>query len=451
MTERHAPAGHREASRVLALLFAANLLNFYDRAMPAVVIEEIRADFGLDDTAIGLIASALTLVYALAGLPLGRLADRRPRKDVIAAGLAAWSVLTAATGAATGFVSLLLIRLGVGIGEASYAPAATSMVADLYPPQERSRAMGRIMLGLPVGLVLAYFTVGALAEALGSWRAPFLLAGVPGLILAVLVVRLREPARGAADGLTGAGQDEPGAVRRVAAIPTVRWLVLAFLGFNIAAYTVNTFTVPLLQRSFGLGLTGASITTGLVLGVTGLVGLTAGGRLADRASRRSVARRLWLGAGCLAGAAPLTLVALALDGSAAPFAAVFAAGWLLAYVFYPCCYAAIGDVVEPARRGTAVALLLALGYLLGGAAGPLVVGALSDAFAAQALADAGGGRLTDALRGEGLRSAMRLVVPSSLALGAVAMALAARTITRDRDRMLRRCVATMASNDYRMA
>jgi MFS family permease len=135
----------------LALLFLANLFNFFDRAIPAIVIEPIRLEFGLNDTQIGLLAAGFTVVYAFAGVPLGRLADRWSRKAVMGWGLTAWSVLTAATGAVGSYASLLLVRMGIGIGEASYAPAAQSLIADLYPATKRSRAMGIFMLGLPSG------------------------------------------------------------------------------------------------------------------------------------------------------------------------------------------------------------------------------------------------------------------------------------------------------------
>lgn len=109
-------------------------------------------------------------------------------------GIVAWSLLTAASGTAWNYVSLLLMRVGVGVGEASYAPAANSTIADLYPAGKRARAFGLFQLGLPVGLVLAYFSVGAIAEAFGTWRAPFVLAAIPGLLIAAGFFLVREPA-----------------------------------------------------------------------------------------------------------------------------------------------------------------------------------------------------------------------------------------------------------------
>lgn len=160
------------AWRVLALLFAANLLNFFDRTLPAVVLEPIRREWNLSDFQLGLISTVFVLVYAVAGLPLGRWADRGSRRLLLALGLAVWSLFTGASGLATSFAAFLWLRIAVGIGEASYAPAANSLIGDLFPPEKRARAIGVFMLGLPVGLLLVYFSVGPIVAAFGSWRAP---------------------------------------------------------------------------------------------------------------------------------------------------------------------------------------------------------------------------------------------------------------------------------------
>jgi len=152
-----AQAGVRYA---LAMLFLINFLNFFDRAIPAVVLEPIRKEFNLDDTWLGLLGTSFTLIYALAGLPLGRLSDKMRRTWVLSGGVFVWSLLTAASGAAWNFVSFFLIRLGVGVGEASCAPASNSMIGDMYPSQQRARALGLFMLGLPLGQLASFALVG---------------------------------------------------------------------------------------------------------------------------------------------------------------------------------------------------------------------------------------------------------------------------------------------------
>ncbi|MGA9221767.1 MAG: MFS transporter, partial [Pseudomonas graminis] len=174
----------RNAWRVLFLLFLANLFNFFDRTIPAIIIEPIRKEWSLSDFQLGIIGTAFTLVYAVAGLPLGRMADNGSRRKLMGWGLAVWSGLTAVNGLVGSFWGFLLVRMGVGIGEASYAPAANSLIGDLFPAHRRARAMGIFMLGLPLGLLLAFFTIGAMVQAFGSWRAPFFIAAVPGLVLA---------------------------------------------------------------------------------------------------------------------------------------------------------------------------------------------------------------------------------------------------------------------------
>src|SRR5476649_2767478 len=184
----HESTQAKNAWRVLFLLFLANLFNFFDRTIPAIIIEPIRKEWHLSDFEIGMIGTAFTIVYAIAGLPLGRLADTGSRRKLMGWGLAVWSGLTAVNGLVGSYWTFLLVRMGVGIGEASYAPAANSLIGDLFPAHRRARAMGIFMLGLPLGLLLAFFTIGAMVKAFDSWRAPFFIAAVPGLILGVHVL-----------------------------------------------------------------------------------------------------------------------------------------------------------------------------------------------------------------------------------------------------------------------
>src|SRR5688572_14576607 len=136
----------------LIVLFAINLMNFFDRLIIGAVGEPIRREFELSDTSLGLLATAFTLLYAFVGLPLGRLADRTPRKYILAGGVFIWSLFTFASGFARSFSQIFLLRLGVGVGEASCAPAAASLISDLFPAEKRARAMSIFMLGLPIGI-----------------------------------------------------------------------------------------------------------------------------------------------------------------------------------------------------------------------------------------------------------------------------------------------------------
>ena len=429
------------AGRVLALLFLANLLNFFDRTIPAILNEPIRIEWGLSDLQLGFIAAAFTLVYAVAGLPLGRLADRGSRKKVMGWGLIVWSGFTAANAFAWSFGSFLVARMGVGVGEASYAPASNSLIGDLYPAEKRSRALGLFMLGLPLGLLLAFFTVGPMVAAFGDWRAPFLVASVPGFVLAAALFLIREPARGASERVQAVQAEEAQPVRAVLQTRTIIWIILSGITINFAVYAGNGFLVPMIQRYFGLDLTAAAVTTGCIVGLTGLVGLTAGGAVADAIYRRSEAGRLLYGAASLVVAAVATAMGLwAGAGSLLAFAVPFGVGWLAQYGYYTSVYPAIQDVVEPRLRATAMALYFAGMYLLGGAFGPVVVGGLSDALAQAAMEAAGASAMTDAFRAQGLHDAMYLI-PASLLLTALFIALAARTFSADARRMEARLAA----------
>ena len=423
------------AWRVLFLLFLANLFNFFDRTIPAIVTEPVRREWNLSDLQIGLFGTAFTLIYALAGIPLGRLADSASRARIMGWGLTLWSGLTALNGLAWNFWSFLLMRMGVGIGEASYAPAANSLIGDLFPADRRARAMGLFMLGLPLGLTLAFFTVGAMVEAFGSWRAPFFLAAVPGLLLALFLFFIREPARGAAEGRVMAAQPVERPLRRLLAIPTFGWLILAGLAFNFAVYACNLFMVPLLMRYFALTLNQAALSTGLIVGVSGLIGLTAGGWLADRTHQQWPRGRLLFGALSLLLATLFTGVPL-LAGriEAAWFVGLFSVGWLCSYCFYTTAYPAIQDVVEPRLRATAMALFFAGLYLLGGGLGPVVVGLLSDHFAETARLAAGTADLQEVFKAAGLHDAL-YVIPVALLLTTAFLFQASRCFVADARRM----------------
>jgi MFS family permease len=430
------------AWRVLFLLFLANLFNFFDRTIPAIIIEPIRMEWHLSDFQLGIIGTAFTLVFAIAGLPLGRMADNGSRKKLMGWGLAVWSGLTAVNGLAGSFWTFLLVRMGVGIGEASYAPAANSLIGDLFPAHRRARAMGIFMLGLPLGLLLAFFTIGAMVQAFDSWRAPFFIAAVPGLILAVFMFFIREPKRGAAESVRMSEEKIHRPIRRVLSIPTFGWLVLAGLTFNFATYACNSFMVPMLQRYFLLPLQDAAVATGIIVGVTGLVGLTAGGWIADKLHQRFANGRLMFAAVSMLIATLATGYALHAGRiEIGVFVGVFSLGWLFAYNFYTCVYTAIQDVVEPRLRATAMALFFAGLYLLGGGLGPVVVGLLSDHFAHSAMAAAGASEMAESFKAVGLHDAMYLI-PVALFMTLLFLHQASRCFSRDAEKMREGMVAS---------
>ncbi|HEY2951625.1 MAG TPA: MFS transporter [Verrucomicrobiae bacterium] len=420
---------------ILAVLFCLNALNFYDRQILGAVTEPIRRELDLSDTQLGLLSTAFTLVYAAVGIPLGRLADNWKRNRLLSLSLAAWSLLTAASGLVRRYGSLFLTRLGVGIGEASCAPAANSLIGDLFPPGQRARALSILMLGLPVGLFLCYWFSGRVAQAYG-WRSAFFLAALPGLLLAVLAWRMPEPARGAAESSAVAARRRPGSPWAVVlGIPTMWWLIISGAVFNFNMYTVNAFTVAFLARYHQLSLTEATWITAWVLGAVGVLGLLLGGWASDRLSRVRPSGRLQLAAGATLVAAPCLLLALHQPGGdVIGFTLFMGAGSMLMFVYYSCVYPAVQDVVEPALRGTAMALYFFAMYVLGGSVGPLATGALSDYCARRAMTAAGATAMAEPFKAAGLHTAMH-VIPLLCFLLVVVLSAGARTVQSDMEKL----------------
>jgi MFS family permease len=422
--------------RVFALwvLFGINTMNFYDRQILSAVAEPVRKEWGLSDTSLGLLGTAFTLLYAFVGVPFGRMADTRSRKWLLCVGCAVWSLLTAASGLAQNAWQLFVARLGVGVGEASCAPAANSLIGDLYPPKQRSRALSIFMLGLPVGMFFSFLISGLIAHKFG-WRAAFYLACLPGLALAALAAWLPEPGRGASEGRVDAAHRPGSPYAVVLGIPTLLWIIASGALHNFNMYATTSFMVPFLARYHALDLKTAAFAAALALGVSGAVGLLAGGWAADRFGGARANGRLLLSAVVMAAAAPFVYLALRLPGGAiVPFVVLMGAGLTCVYVYYSSVYAAIQDVVEPALRGTAMSVYFLAMYVLGASLGPVGTGMLSDFFARRAMSEAGATAMSEAFKAAGLHHAMYVIPVLCLALAAVLYA-ASRTVVRDMARL----------------
>lgn len=403
--------------RTLAVLFAVNLLNIFDRMAPAALTEPIREEFHLSDTHIGLLQTGFIVVYALAGLPLGRLADRWSRRKLLAAGVAVWTSLTAAGGLAGSYAALLFSRLGVGIGEAVCAPAAASWIAGLVPEEGRARAMAVFMFGVPLGGALSYLVAGPVAEAWG-WRAALLLAAAPGLLLAPLLLRLKEPPR-----LSGARGFAP--LRPLLRIRALWWIVLSGALVNFSLYALSTFLPAFMMRVHGLGLGAAGVRIGIGYGVAGVAGGAIAGVLGDRWMGRRGEGRLLLAAAAAWAAAPAAFLGIRqARGSWLAAVLLLMAAYAFLSGYYALVYASIQQLVPSHVLATTMAIYLLAMYLCGAAFGPLLTGRLSDWLAARA---AGGGLPAEAARAAGLQQAM-LVIPALACLLALSLHLAARAM-----------------------
>jgi MFS family permease len=425
------------ATYALSVLFAINAMNFFDRQIGGALAEPIRKEWGLSDGALGALGTAFTLLYAYAGIPLGRLSDRAPRKRILAVAVLLWSALTSVSALARSYWQMFSARLGVGVGEAACAPAATSLIGDLYPPARRARALSVFMLGLPIGIALSYLVSSFIAHAWG-WRAAFLIAGIPGVLCAIAAIFIHEPARGMSENKIAAARREGSPWRVLLAIPTMWWLILSGALHNFNMYALGSFLAPLLMRYHGATLRQAGLMAMVSYGLSGIPGLLIGGALADRLSQRRKNGRLLVGAVSILLSVPLLLLALSRPPhDTLAFVLLAAAGCMAMYVYYSSVYATLHDVVQPALRGTAMALYFFAMYVLGASFGPLATGMASDFFTRRAAAAAGVTALTtkalEPFRGQGLHAAMFLIPVLSIVLTAVLFA-ASRTVAGDMDK-----------------
>lgn len=379
------PSGRVYAGYVLLLLFLANTMNSIDRSMVNVLVEPIRKEFGFTDTEVGAISGlGFALFYGALGLPIARLADQRSRKRLLAAGVAFWSLMTVLTGRATGFWTMLAARFGVGAGEATCYPASLSLIGDYFEPAKRPRAIALFQMGIYAGFILGA-VLSSLITAHYGWRAAFLTMGLPGLLLAViLLLTLREPVRGTLDGTSlrrGFSKDDWRATLGLLATDrTFILLVVASTFMSLAAATLANWGAAYLMRSHGLTQTEVGVTVGPILGIGGMGGTIIGGFIGTWVAGRSAVPH-----------APLKVMLLtALP--AAPFMVIFVMapvmslvilgglfGGLLSAMHYGPLIAVAISRVPATSRGLAGALLVLGQTVIGFGMGPLIAGALSDA------------------------------------------------------------------------
>ncbi|MEX0677363.1 MAG: MFS transporter [Pirellulales bacterium] len=441
----------------LGVLFAINLLNFYDRLILGAVGEAVRKDWELTDKQLGWLGTAFILLYAAVGVPLGRWADRGNRSRILAGGVALWSLLTAASGMARNFWQMFGLRLAVGVGEATCAPAANSLIGDLFPARTRARALSVFMLGLPIGHTLCYPISGYLAYNY-HWRYAFYVALAPGLLCAVGAWIMREPVRGATETLNvGARRRKGNPFLLVLATPTMLWIIVSGALHNFNMYAIGGFLAPYTMRVHGVDIQSAGYISMAVYGLAGIPGMILGGMLGDMVIRRWRNGRLLVAATAIAIAAPCFYFALGqpvgetvLFGSTMggwlAFSILFGFACMLLYVYYGTVYSTIQDVIEPSLRATAMALYFCAMYAFGGAAGPVATGYLSEYFTNRAVTNAGvnlegleGTALYEAIepyRAIGISSAMYVLPIFCVAL-AVTLYLGATTVRRDVDKLHR--------------
>lgn len=427
------------------VLFAINILNFYDRTVPAALVEPMRKEFGLNDTQIGLLTSAFIWFYAIVGLPLGLIADRWSRKKLLAWGVVIWSALTASTGLATTFAFLLFSRIGVGFGEAACAPTATSWLGDLFPANQRSRALAIFMMGVPIGGALGYFFGGPIAQAYG-WRAAMISAALPALLLVPALLILREPERGASEPHRHQAL-VTSSVWSILRIPTLWWIIASGALLNFCAYVFATFLPAFLTRVHGLSVANSGKTAGTLYLLGGVLGGVLSGRVGDYVVHRRKDGRMLCAALMALITVPLACVGILQPRGSLLLATIFL-GLMYASIssYYGFVYSAIQDFVAPNQRASTMAIYFMAMYICGASFGPLVTGKLSDLLAHRAAAAAGSSVVTEVFRAVGLQRAMLVIPVLSVALAFV-LYMGSRTIVADAERRQAIAEGALATSD----
>ncbi len=372
-SDPHAPAASPRAWASLALLFVVYALNYLDRTLIYILFQPIKAELALTDLQLALLGStSFVLFYTLLGVPFGRLADRVSRRKMIAAGLAIWSAASGLTGLMTSFEGLFLCRVLVGVGEATLAPAALSLLADLFPARLRATAGALYSAGIPLGAGLALWLGGGLGASVG-WRQAFLLLGFPGVALSAAVWLLPEPTRAAALS-THRSTTSFGAVLRR---PAWALQVAGYAAFAVATNATSMWLPGLLGARFGLGLADVGAWMGACAVGGGLLGTALGGVIADGWQRRTLAGRVWFGAVASTLAGGAWAVVLTTGWFPAAIGAVFAL-MALGLAWLGPAAADVQDLAGAEHRGLAIGAYLFVVNAVGHGLGPPAIGWLND-------------------------------------------------------------------------
>lgn len=441
---------------VLISLTLVYTLNFIDRILIGVVAQPIIEEFRLQDWQFGLLSGfGFALMYTLMGIPIARWAERYNRVRIIAGSVILWSAMTALCGIAGSFLALLAFRIGVGIGEAGCTPPANSLIADYFPAQNRARALATYAMGITLGSVLANAFGGPIAQMF-SWREAFLVLGIPGIVVGLVVLfSVKEPPRGYSDP-PGTTQPEKLGLRESLAelgAKTTFWMniagstAVAFVGYGVA-----NFSAPFFQRTHDMNVAEVATQISVPLGLAASLGAFTAGYLTDRISHRHPNAVALIPGWSLVLSVPFYWVGFSVESIPIALASLLV-GNLLHYSYLGAQYTICQGVASTRSRATAVAIMLFVANLIGYGMGPLFVGFLSDALMVGHLAETAGGAIqaaacdgsaADLLAGLGADQAAQcleakavglqqaiLAAVSLYALGGVLYLLCCKTLQRD--------------------
>lgn len=433
----------RTSAWVLILMTLTYTSSFMDRTVLSILQNPIKAELLLSDTQLGILSGfAFALFYSTLGIPVARLAERVDRRWLIAASLAIWSIATAASGLARGFVSLFAFRVAVGVGEAGASPPAHSLITDFFTPSRRGTAFSIYSLGVSAGVLIGAIAGGYIAQTFG-WRLTFVIFGAPGLILAVLIpLTIREPRRGRLD--VQRPQSEPlpslmDVLRRFGAKPALFHVVAGASVAAFGSYSIISFSAPFFIRAHGASLSEAGLFLGLTGGLAAGVGIFCSGLITDRVSRRDARWTVWVPAAGLLLATPLYMVGFLTPGKSWAIAILLLPA-ALQYLYMGPTMGLMHNLVTPRMRATTTAILYLCVNLFGMGLGPPITGFLSDRLTGMMLT----GDLAERCRGAAVTADAACIaasgwgvrwalVISTLAFlwAAVHYLIAARTLRRD--------------------
>lgn len=364
----------------LGVLLVVYIFNFLDRQIVTILAQPIATDLGLNDTEIGVLTGlSFALLYSALGLPIARYADRlrTDRVKLIAVAVAIWSVATALCGFTRSFAQLLIARVFVGVGEAGGTPPAHSLISDIAAPEKRARAFAIYQLGPPIGGLIGMVSGGFLATEMG-WRKAFVVVGVPGVLLALLViVLLRDPRRAGKPEFRAASLPLGEAVRQILASKAMRLLLTVAGLASFATYGVMIWTTIFFQRSHGLTPAETGLWFGLVNGIGSILGVWLGGQIGDRHRRKGKQHLLTVPALSLMLGVPFLLAALVVPDWRVAMLLFFPA-IVLNWIYVAPYYSAVQGLVPSAARAVASAAILFMQNLIGLGLGPVLLGFCSD-------------------------------------------------------------------------
>ena len=372
--------GH--ANYVLGVLFVVIMLNFLDRQVISILAEPIKLEMGLSDKQIGLMTGlSFALFYTTLAVPVAALADRWNRSKIIAIAISIWSVMTMLCGTASNFTQLFLARVGVGIGESACSPASHSLITDYFPPERRAGALGVYGSAVPIGAFIALAGGGWIVENF-DWRLAFFLAGMPGILIGLIVwLTIKEP-RGVVP-LKQAFTPQPNqpkfkeALTELATKPAYWHLVMAGVLIQFVAYGTAAFHGSLYVRVFDIGYAELGFKLGLMIAIAGISGAWLGGKVGDKLDRKRPASSLLIVAGTFLLAIPSTYAAVNVDSVNLSLAFLGVTTFAATFYYGPN-FALIQQLASDRTRAIAVAIYLLVSGLFGLGLGPLFLGSASD-------------------------------------------------------------------------